>query len=85
MCADPLEGEPVTLVVTATDDDARETLQAAMADMAVTITDRLQFATLCVETTEDVVADICALEGIESVETDNAVGYGGDAGEDVER
>jgi hypothetical protein len=82
---DPIADEPVTLVVTATTDDAvalaalSERLEAAGA----TVTDRLRFGALRVATTEDTVAAIVALDGIESVETGAVTEMGGDAGEDV--
>mgnify|MGYP000347198287 CR=1 FL=1 len=83
MREDPVEGERVTLVVTAASERSVEDLETAIEDTGVRVTKRLQFGALRVELVQERIDDLCALGGIESVETANTVGVGGDAGEDV--
>lgn len=80
MREDPIDGEPVDLIVTAETD--REAVESALEETGVTVTDRLQFGALRVETEQQQVDSVCAVDGIESIETEHAVGVGGDAGED---
>jgi diphthamide synthase (EF-2-diphthine--ammonia ligase) len=81
MRENPIDGEPVMLIVTAADDS--EAVERAIEKTNASVTDRLQFGALRVETEQQRIDEICALDGIESVETEHAVGLGGDAGEDV--
>lgn len=82
---DPTEGEKITLIVTAVDEEpeTRDRLETAIEQTEATVADRLEFGSLRVETTQEQIDPLCELDGIESIETDNVVGYGGDAGEDV--
>jgi len=81
---DPIDGEPVALIVTAESDDAAvEDLAERIEATGETVADRLQFGALRVETTEERVARFCELAGVESIETADTIGIGGDAGEDV--
>ena len=82
---DPIDGEPVALIVTAESDDeaAVDDLAERIESLGGTVADRLQFGALRVETTEERVARFCDLAGVESIETEHTVGIGGDAGEDV--
>ena len=81
MREDPIDGESVVLIVTAEDD--QQAVESALEGTSATVTDRLQFGALRVETEQQRLDEICAVEGIESIETEHAVGVGGDAGEDV--
>jgi len=83
MCEDPIDGESVTLVVTAESEDAVSALETAIEATGATVQTRLQFGALRVEIEQKGIDDLCALDGIESIETANTVGVGGDAGEDV--
>jgi diphthamide synthase (EF-2-diphthine--ammonia ligase) len=82
MREDPMDGETVVLIVTAADGQ-RDELEAEIEGIDATVIDRLQFGALQVETEQQRVDDLCALGGIDSIETEHAVGLGGDAGEDV--
>lgn len=82
---DPIDGESVVLIVTADSDDdaAIEDLAERIEAVGGTVADRLQFGALRVETTEERVVRFCDLAGVESIETEHAIGIGGDAGEDI--
>lgn len=82
MREDPIEGEAVVLIITA-EDGQRDKLESAIGETSATVADRLQFGALRVETEQQRIDELCALDGIESIETEHAVGVGGDAGEDV--
>ncbi len=82
MRKDPIEGEAVVLIVTA-EDGQRDALEAAIEGLDANVTDRLQFGALRVETEQQRIDEICELSGIDSLKTEDAVGIGGDAGEDV--
>lgn len=84
MREDPIEGEEAVLIVTAEDDQQRRDLEPDIESVGGTVADRLQFGALRVEIEQEHIDDLCTLSGIESIETDNAVGIGGDAGEDIE-
>ena len=64
-------------------EDTEEALAERIESAGGTVAERLQFGALRVETTEEHVARFCDLDGVESIETEHAVGIGGDAGEDV--
>ena len=81
MRENPIDGEPVMLIATSADNS--EAVERAIEETSASVTDRLQFGALRVETEQQRIDEICALDGIESVETEHAVGLGGDAGEDV--
>jgi hypothetical protein len=81
---DPEPDLTVELVVTAADEDGVADLENALAEAGVDVRDRLRFGALRVRCPETTVAALCALEGIESVETGATRDVaGGDAGEDV--
>ena len=86
MRQDPDSGESVTLVVTAADedDDAAATLADRLADVG-TVEDRLRFGAVKVTVPQAAVADVCDLDGIQSIETANTLAMDADgAGEDVD-
>jgi hypothetical protein len=81
---DPTEGETVTLRVTAVDEDAADALADRLDDVGV-VEERLRFGGIRLTLPQARVADVCALEGIESIETGNTFTIDADgAGEDVE-
>jgi hypothetical protein len=81
---DPHPDATVELIVTAGDDADRERLASALSDVGADVRERLRFGALRVEAAETAVADVCALEGIESIETGATRELaGGDAGEDA--
>ena len=93
MREDPLEGEEVTLVVRVTVDDpgggvgevTEEAIEAAVSDIeraGGTAEDHLRFGALRVRIRQERLDDLCSVPGLASVETDNTIGLGGDAGED---
>lgn len=78
----PIDGEPVTLLVRAADDV--ETVRERIETAGWTVDRRLAFETLAVSVPQTAVAELCALEGIESIETDRTLTIDPDgAGEDV--
>lgn len=81
----PVPGEEVTLLLTVADDADVTAVAGAVAERGGTVTDRLAFGTLAVAVAHDSVAAVCALDGIEAVETDDTLGVTLDgAGEDVD-
>lgn len=97
MREDPIEGEPVTLAVRVEtqdasgpnqnageiDDETVRVVERGLEDVGATVTERLPYGTLRVETTQDNIDAVCTVSHIASIETANALGLGGDAGEDV--
>ena len=84
---DPIDGEAVTLLVEV--DDDYEPGADAVADrieaLDGSVEDRRRFGTLVVSIAQTSVDEVCDLDGLAVVETDNAVTIGSDgAGEDVE-
>jgi hypothetical protein len=67
---EPDKSETVTLRVTAEDDDAAATLAEEIDEFGV-VEERLRFAGLRVTLPQTNVDEVCALEGIESIETGN--------------
>lgn len=80
---DPVEGETVTLRITAVDEDAADDLVDRLDDVGV-VEERLRFGGIRMILPQQRVDDVCALEGIESIETGNTFTIDADAGEDVE-
>jgi hypothetical protein len=81
---DPIEGEDVTLLLEAVDEDCLDGLAAAVRDLGGTVEAEHRFATLEVTLSQERVADLCALDGIDHVETANSLTVDADgAGEDV--
>jgi hypothetical protein len=82
MRENPIQGEEVTLVVEAGDRPADD-LAPAIQEVGGTVEERLPFDSLRVTVRQDRIDDVCSIPGIDSITTDNAIGIGGDAGEDV--
>ncbi|MFC7133178.1 MULTISPECIES: hypothetical protein [Salinibaculum] len=81
---DPAEDETVTLRITAVDDDSADALADRLDDIGV-VEKRLRFAGIRMTLPQERVDDVCALDGIESIETGNTFTLDPDgAGEDVE-
>ncbi len=81
---DPASGERATLVVELAPDADADAFLEAVERLGGTVEAELRFDAVRLTLAEEAVADLCALSGLAVVETDNAVGYGGDAGEDVD-
>jgi hypothetical protein len=81
---DPTADETVTLRVTAADADDAADLADRIRGFG-TVEQRLRFGGLRVTLPQERVADLCSLDGIESIETANTFTIDPDgAGEDVE-
>jgi len=81
---DPIPDARVVLVVTAAADADRDSLAGAIEGTDAEVLEHLRFNALRVACPETAVADVCALDGIESVETGATRDLaGGDAGEDL--
>ncbi|MEF8786742.1 MAG: hypothetical protein V5A45_12475 [Haloarculaceae archaeon] len=80
---DPDESETVTLRVTAVDDDAADELADSLDEVGV-VEERLRFAGIRVTVPQTHLDDICAFEGIESIETGNTFSMDFDTPEDVD-
>jgi len=79
--ADPVAGESVTLLVEAAGDV--DALAAAVEEVG-TVEAELQFDTLRVTVPHERVDEVCELDGVAAVETDNTLVTDADgAGEDV--
>ena len=78
-----MAGEDVTLVVELGDcsvEEVTETVESLGGEVEA----ELPFDSVRIRLAHEAVDEFCELEEISSVETDDVVGYGGDAGEDVE-
>ncbi|MFB6140919.1 MAG: hypothetical protein ABEJ26_10840 [Halosimplex sp.] len=81
---DPIEGEPVTLLLEIADDASLETVAAAVEGAGASVDEELRFRTLKVTVGQDRVGAVCDVEGIDHVETANTLSLDPDgAGEDV--
>jgi hypothetical protein len=94
MREDPVEGEELTVIVRVAaqgpdggvgevTDDAIEGVADAIEAAGATVKDRLEFGTLRVRLTQEQIDDLCGIDDIASIETDNTIGLAGDSGEDV--
>ncbi|WP_313691331.1 hypothetical protein [Halorarum halobium] len=80
---DPHPEEDVVLVVelgSLSADDLRD----AVADLNGEVEAELRFDSYRLRLPQTAVDQFCELDGLKTVETENAVGYGGDSGEDME-
>lgn len=83
MREDPIQGETVSLVVTANSEEDIPELETAIEDAGGSVEKHLQFGALRVEITQERIDELCDVSDIESIETTNTVGVSGDAGEDL--
>ena len=83
---DPIEGESVALALTTADDADPDAVAAAAEAAGATVERRLQFDDLAVSVPHERLPDICALDGLDAVETTNAIAIstGEATDEDVE-
>lgn len=80
---DPIEGESVTLLATATDEKTADDLAERLADLG-TVEDRLRFGTIKVTVDQIDVAAVCDLDCVDRIETTNTLALDPEgAGEDV--
>jgi hypothetical protein len=70
---DPIEDESVALALTTADDADPETVASAAEAAGATVDRHLQFDDLAVTVSQDSVADICAIDGLDAVETTDAI------------
>ncbi|WP_159902975.1 hypothetical protein [Salinirussus salinus] len=83
MCEEPVEGEDVSLRVTAAEDTDPGAL-AGRLDEVGTVEKRLRFGAFRVTVPQPRLDVLRGLDGIEAIETANTLGVdAGDAGEDV--
>jgi protein involved in polysaccharide export with SLBB domain len=83
MCTDPVDGDTATLVLTCEDTATLETVRDAIEQAGGSVEAELQYHAFRVQIPEPAVSGLTDIDGLESIKTDNAVGIGGDAGEDV--
>jgi len=69
--ADPIEGEPVELLLETAEDADPERVAAAAAAAGATVERHLQFDDLLVSTTQDEIDALCELDGLTAVQTGN--------------
>jgi len=70
---DPIEGESVALALTTADDADPDAVAAAAEAAGATVERRLQFDDLAVSIAQDRVAAVCAIDGLDAVETTDAI------------
>jgi hypothetical protein len=71
--ADPIEGESVALALTTVDGADRERIVTAVTDAGGTVERRLQFDDLAVSIPHDRIDDLCAIDGLDAIETTAAI------------
>ena len=71
--SDPIEGESVALALTTTDDADPERVATAVSDAGGTVERHLQFDDLAVSIPHDRIDDLCAIDGLEAVETTDTI------------
>ena len=70
---DPIGGESVALALTTADDADADAVAAAAEAVGATVERRLQFGDLVVSVPQERVADVCATDGLDAVETTDAI------------
>jgi len=70
---DPIEGESVGLALTTADDADPDAVATAAEAAGATVERRLQFDDLAVAVPHERVADVCALDDLDAVETTDAI------------
>ncbi|MFC6756715.1 MULTISPECIES: hypothetical protein [Haloarcula] len=71
--AEPIEGESVALALTTADDTDPDAVAAAAEAAGATVERRLQFDDLSVSVPQEGVADVCAIDGVDAVETTDTI------------
>ncbi|MDS0282596.1 hypothetical protein [Haloarcula onubensis] len=70
---DPIEGASVALALTTADDADPDAVAGAAEAVGGTVERRLQFDDLVVSVPHERVADVCTIEGLDAVETTDAI------------
>ena len=70
---DPIEGASVALALTTADDADPDAVANAAEAAGATVERRLQFDDLAVSVAQEAVADVCGIDGLEAVETTDAI------------
>jgi len=85
MRENPQEGEVVTLIAETIDGDDQtiSTVSDAVESVGGTVEKERPFGSLEISLYQEDIADLCSVEGISALQTDNTIGFTGDAGEDV--
>ncbi|WP_136688849.1 hypothetical protein [Halorhabdus amylolytica] len=82
----PIEGASVTVLLRVADGTDVDTVGDAVREVGGTVESELQFRTLMVSVAHEDLPAVCAIDGIESIETKNTLAIDADgAGEDVEQ
>jgi len=84
--ADPIEGEPVELLLETAEDADPDRVAAAVAAAGATVERHLQFDDLLVSTTQDEIDAFCELDGLTAIQTGNvnAITTADDVEEDLD-
>lgn len=81
---DPVPGETIRLLLRLAEGADEAAVAERVREAGGTVEASLAFDTLAVAVDHEQVADVCALDGLSAVETENTVRLdAGDAGEDV--
>lgn len=81
---EPIPGESVTLLLRLADDADSGAIARSVRELGGEAVNTLQFGDLEVTVEHDAVADVCDIDGLQAVETDNVLTIDLDgAGEDV--
>jgi len=70
---DPIDGASIGLSLTTSDDADPDAVAAAVEDVGGTVERRLQFDDLVVSVAQTEIAAICALDGLDAVETTDTI------------
>ena len=70
---DPIEGESLSLALTTSDDADPDAVAAAVEELGGTVERRLQFDDLAVSVPQPQLDAICALDGLDAVETTDTI------------
>ncbi len=80
----PQEDEAVTLIADMdTDRHDDSAVVDAVEAAGATVEKELPFNSLQITIQQDAIDDLCSIDALTSLKTDNAIGFAGDAGEDV--
>jgi len=70
---DPIEGESVALALTTAEDADPDAVTAAAEAAGATVERRLQFDDLAVSISQERVDELCAIDGLDAIETTDAI------------
>jgi len=70
---DPIEDETIALALTTADDADPDVVATAAENAGATVQRRLQFGDLAVSVAQDRVDAVCAIDGLDGVETTDAI------------